>query len=176
MREQASHLSDVRLGCPARVIPTRVGKASIGSRLSALMSGHPHACGESPSGVCLIKNPIGSSPRVWGKPALAPTPAPSPRVIPTRVGKAASDPSVVSHRTGHPHACGESTGQKLDGGGHDGSSPRVWGKPESACNLPLYCRVIPTRVGKAHTSQARMLRLSGHPHACGESRGRPVRG
>ena len=72
----------------ARVIPTRVGKASIQKSSPSQITGHPHASGESSSFSlrCAARN--GSSPREWGKLEAAVATLRNFRVIPTRVGKA----------------------------------------------------------------------------------------
>ncbi len=152
-----------------RVIPTRVGKAVVWTVSAASGSGHPHACGESHGGGEERAGVSGSSPRVWGKRAIAREEAGGFRVIPTRVGKAGATRSRSGVTTGHPHACGESCRLRQSSCVEGGSSPRVWGKLEQWHDFRPCSRVIPTRVGKAVSCRRQIARISGHPHACGES-------
>ena len=49
-----------------------------------------------------------------------------------------------------------------------GSSPRVWGTPESQ-DIPLFgSRFIPTRVGNSSFFWGNLSSTAVHPHACGE--------
>ncbi len=132
-----------------RVIPTRVGKASLSSASPFRWPGHPHACGESLGGGGSISFTDGSSPRVWGKLPRRQARGRIARVIPTRVGKAFWSSAVKPVMSGHPHACGESGRRRLSSILEIGSSPRVWGKLADITDFPTLARVIPTRVGKA---------------------------
>ena len=49
-----------------------------------------------------------------------------------------------------------------------GSSPRVWGIPDSWFISPKLGRFIPTRVGNTDTSTIFRGIIAVHPHACGE--------
>ena len=152
-----------------RVIPTCVGKTvAIGERVGDL-AGHPHVCGENledPRGNLTL---TGSSPRVWGKPSASDTFAASERVIPTCVGKTSIAADNGSSIAGHPHVCGENKWKKPEKSMTTGSSPRVWGKPCKGFPVPSHRRVIPTCVGKTHSTAKRIIAMTGHPHVCGEN-------
>ena len=152
-----------------RVIPTRVGKALLIPCAIYLPTGHPHACGESSNRWTPGTTATGSSPRVWGKLHRIPIQCRIVRVIPTRVGKAATCSRWRPATAGHPHACGESGVHFLERQGDGGSSPRVWGKPCGGSGSCAGDRVIPTRVGKAVMQNRGDAAYPGHPHACGES-------
>ena len=152
-----------------RVIPTRVGKAMPDSSFQSVMSGHPHASGESRD---VDRAPVvaaGSSPREWGKPLPLIFRLNRLRVIPTRVGKALRGDQRIYHIPGHPHASGESYLRTWPFTTAVGSSPREWGKLDGSGRSVLEMRVIPTRVGKAFIASPSASSTSGHPHASGES-------
>ncbi len=53
---------------PCRFIPTHVGNTISSIFRAAVMTVHPHACGEHRSGTKSAPSPAGSSPRMWGTP------------------------------------------------------------------------------------------------------------
>mgnify|MGYP006270687837 CR=1 FL=1 len=152
-----------------RVIPTRVGKAAIGKIEANTDTGHPHASGESGPCRFTCESYCGSSPREWGKLPRGDRWGSHGRVIPTRVGKALDSLCGTTFAPGHPHASGESRRQWASYRFNIGSSPREWGKPRRWSWTPAFCRVIPTRVGKAQTEMRVWWDTAGHPHASGES-------
>ena len=70
----------------SRFIPTRVGNTPMGGVYSVQTPVHPHACGEYGRTNWCRTAQRGSSPRVWGIPALRRTWKEETRFIPTRVG------------------------------------------------------------------------------------------
>ena len=130
----------------------------------------------------------GSSPRAWGKVDVILRDHPAPRIIPTCVGKRASNgwragrgriiPTCVGKRppswdssgasSDHPHVRGEKTDCARLARCFSGSSPRVWGKGSCRSHLCQGTRIIPTRVGKRLRPIYRPPSSSDHPHACGE--------
>ena len=53
--------------------------------------------------------------------------------------------------------------------GHEGSSPRVRGKPEPHPDDTAISRLIPARAGKTHAPRASPGGDRAHPRACGEN-------
>ena len=110
-----------------RFIPTYVGNTTLGWGVHNIVSVHPHVCGEH----SLIKTGIdtkrGSSPRMWGTPALLATVNLSSRFIPTYVGNTLGIAQVQHHSTVHPHVCGEHSHLGRSKTSVGGSSPRMWG-------------------------------------------------
>ena len=110
----------------------------------------------------------GSSPRVWGAPALIGVCWPVPRLIPTCVG---STPKPCYDERGtpaHPHVCGEHLSNSHTVSHGKGSSPRVWGahpRRNLHGHLP---RLIPTCVGSTPSPRPGLGRAPAHPHVCGE--------
>ena len=168
-REWGKRLSFFTIQRPKRVIPTRVGKAAQSPQGQMTSTGHPHASGESPNGYGVMTNNNGSSPREWGKPIRITRMFRALRVIPTRVGKASRSAGDENARAGHPHASGESAVWRSAFIQRVGSSPREWGKLFRLRRLGRFCRVIPTRVGKASMAKDSAHSMAGHPHASGES-------
>ena len=70
-----------------RTIPTRVGRTTNGANSQAVVSDHPHACGENFSSAICRACDFGPSPRVWGERLRAIDWHLSARTIPTRVGR-----------------------------------------------------------------------------------------
>ena len=133
------------------------------------MADHPHGCGENPAARRRSAQPLGSSPRVWGKRHLRPFRRPCKRIIPTGVGKTISGMQTARATTDHPHGCGENASIRPSTSSIDGSSPRVWGKPFRFDPLHLSGRIIPTGVGKTHRPKHRPYKATDHPHGCGEN-------
>jgi len=153
-----------------RFTPTRVGKTLLGLRLSVVEKVHPHACGENG-----LRRPDplldkGSPPRVWGKRHQPQAKDDEHRFTPTRVGKTAPSRSAATPVQVHPHACGENTSGGMRPADSPGSPPRVWGKPKQWHQQCERLRFTPTRVGKTSGKGSRQIKITVHPHACGENR------
>src|SRR5690606_36072509 len=69
-----------------RFTPTRVGTTLLLYLILAILTVHPHACGDNISNPDLVQAQFGSPPRVWGQqPVMARNQVPV-RFTPTRVG------------------------------------------------------------------------------------------
>ncbi len=130
-----------------RFIPTHVGNTRHGPGSATVEAVHPHACGEHSSRVFSIGTDIGSSPRMWGTPPLAPTQLRYGRFIPTHVGNTLSATTLYPLGSVHPHACGEHRKRSAHQGPDHGSSPRMWGTLERQAPRCFVVRFIPTHVG-----------------------------
>ena len=130
-----------------RFIPTRVGNTLLCPRPSAMVSVHPHACGEYRMQALLHRSNFGSSPRVWGIRDLTRRRARCSRFIPTRVGNTTHTAGSARTTSVHPHACGEYCMLVLKTVRENGSSPRVWGIRDTPKTEGGVTRFIPTRVG-----------------------------
>jgi len=147
-----------------------VGKTNAHPGEIAVLSVHPHACGEncfSRSALALrdrstptrvgktlsfrkdVTGLPGPPPRVWGKLDRFRDRRPGYRSTPTRVGKTVG----VSHPTISDV----------------GPPPRVWGKRIHPSPSSCARRSTPTRVGKTTIIRSIMRASSVHPHACGEN-------
>ena len=92
-----------------RFIPTGVGNAKESAVVRKIIAVHPHGCGERAVDVNGQLIVYGSSPRVWGTPALYEYPRGTERFIPTGVGNARGRRAVSDSAPVHPHGCGERT-------------------------------------------------------------------
>ncbi len=70
--------------------------------------------------------------------------------------------------TVHPHACGEHNHRERGNSVCPGSSPRLWGTPDTDPGIDLGERFIPTPVGNTSAPAQDGYPESVHPHACGE--------
>ena len=105
MRGKRAWLSSRSWGCG--LIPAHAGKTSFRGRNSNGTRAHPRACGENAGLTDKSGRPLGSSPRMRGKPPARNTRNCSSRLIPAHAGKT-SNPvadSIISRA--HPRACGE---------------------------------------------------------------------
>ena len=110
----------------------------------------------------------GSSPRMWGTPIQTHTGIIRRRFIPTHVGNTNRDPAHSRAASVHPHACGEHYSASALMASSIGSSPRMWGTLFGLSLNGLLNRFIPTHVGNTSVAVSVSVRLSVHPHACGE--------
>jgi len=161
------------LGCllrvvPGRFIPTHVGNTWSEEDGSGRVSVHPHACGEHVQLSSRGEYVPGSSPRMWGTPLINDLDKLIDRFIPTHVGNTHSRLNRKGQRTVHPHACGEHGLSGFILMSDNGSSPRMWGTHPRKLFDESGIRFIPTHVGNTSTACIPALRLSVHPHACGE--------
>ena len=175
-----------------RLIPARAGKTPMAAGPACSATAHPRACGENALPWSCSEPPLGSSPRVRGKPCAGAGRVHLPRLIPARAGKTWSGVSQEMRRSAHPRACGENPADLGGEPGDGGSSPRVRGKQSACSRSEARRRLIPARAGKASTQDVstRPWRLiparagktkprsriawlnSAHPRACGENRRR----
>ena len=114
-----------------RFIPTRVGNTWRHMARRRPRPVHPHACGEHGNTICNHAPPCGSSPRVWGTLSGLAHSLQLQRFIPTRVGNTRTALSGRGLKSVHPHACGEHIAHGNSLSACIGSSPRVWGTPDS---------------------------------------------
>ena len=165
---------DPPLGRAPGLIPARAGKTVAGILGSSGRTAHPRACGENTINQDLGESKSGSSPRVRGK--LVPGPAKGSRtgLIPARAGKTVLLRPNRSGSGAHPRACGENALGFDEGGGHEGSSPRVRGKQRNHVTRDGGRRLIPARAGKTFHSCRRNGHAWAHPRACGENSAREL--
>ena len=114
-------------------------------------------------------------------PACAGKPRPRrPRIVPPRLIPACAGKTAVRRagRLGpraHPRVCGENRVHFGPGGGLEGSSPRVRGKPGVRHPPGRPPGLIPACAGKTLATPAMLVCLGAHPRVCGENtRGRTM--
>mgnify|MGYP001108672272 CR=1 FL=1 len=151
-----------------RIIPTCVGKRRAGAVLLLVRTDHPHVRGEKMSRAADAASLSGSSPRAWGKDAVAGCFGSPRRIIPTCVGKSTPSSSRWRIQSDHPHVRGEKSSSISLFSGIHGSSPRAWGKARGHAAASSAERIIPTCVGKSMASILRRTAFTDHPHVRGE--------
>ena len=112
----------------ARNIPAYAGKTFRGFLLHTLHKEHPRVCGENELADMLWRHPLGTSPRMRGKPGVC--------------------HENREHFTEHPRVCGENGIFHLSGRLTIGTSPRMRGKPEPYQRAAIIVRNIPAYAGK----------------------------
>ena len=132
-----------------RFIPTPVGNSDHGAATNRNISVHPHACGELLNIRCNVHLCNGSSPRLWGTQHIDYGRWLGKRFIPTPVGNSIAKDLAEAHVSVHPHACGELLQLLPIVAMRSGSSPRLWGTPDSGITQPRKDRFIPTPVGNS---------------------------
>ena len=152
------------------LIPARAGKTPSGRRSPRDVPAHPRACGENAAVIWMVAGPLGSSPRVRGKPRVRVPVRSGRRLIPARAGKTVARSSSGRVSQAHPRACGENRLTALTRIGTAGSSPRVRGKPAMLVCLASSTGLIPARAGKTSQPPAAPSQCPAHPRACGENR------
>jgi len=167
-RMWGTHVSRVMDDASWRFIPTHVGNTRSLHFVPLVPPVHPHACGEHGGAEPGKSGNIGSSPRMWGTRPWVAGELVCLRFIPTHVGNTNSWVAARWKSTVHPHACGEHYTGSTTSWTFPGSSPRMWGTPDTPIPCEARLRFIPTHVGNTKIRMFRRLETSVHPHACGE--------
>ena len=152
-----------------RITPACAGKTSSICPPIPCTPDHPRVCGENSFDSALIKEPVGSPPRVRGK--LYPdTPGRQrPRITPACAGKTARMADLAARTADHPRVCGENAETLLSCLTSYGSPPRVRGKPKSHGRIRKCGRITPACAGKTGTPSSTRGQSSDHPRVCGEN-------
>ena len=131
------------------ITPAHAGKTKLPGGLCNFSADHPRACGENAamSGTTLL--PIGSPPRMRGKPNSQIPSLVTQRITPAHAGKTISKDYGMSAKADHPRACGENQ-----------LSPAVGA---------VRPRITPAHAGKTPFLLSGAPSLSDHPRACGEN-------
>ncbi len=129
---------------------------------------HPRVCGERSTNAPAASSQSGSSPRVWGTPAVVVVALPGMRFIPACVGNAPHTSQKPCNPSVHPRVCGERFVCFRSYFPSVGSSPRVWGTLIHTFKDRIGKRFIPACVGNAIIGVAKTEIGAVHPRVCGE--------
>ena len=151
-----------------RFTPTCVGKTTAPRYAKTGGAVHPHMCGEDAPMIWALMPLAGSPPHVWGRPLVGGVGPAQARFTPTCVGKTGPVCGGLGRAAVHPHMCGEDQSVARKNGKTGGSPPHVWGRPLESAERALGLRFTPTCVGKTGKRLPGVLRMSVHPHTCGE--------
>ena len=135
-----------------RLIPACAGKTGQRSVPRLITGAHPRVCGENRASWKRRRRCSGSSPRVRGKPIVAPVEHDPPGLIPACAGKTRAHRRPRPSRTAHPRVCGENEPGQPGRGVLGGSSPRVRGKHGHRGQGQPRRRLIPACAGKTGPS------------------------
>ena len=160
-----------RVAAPG-LIPACAGKTPTSPPDRTRSWAHPRACGENDAAAEGAWVPVGSSPRVRGKPVQVIPDIRLVGLIPARAGKTTAPPGADAHSTAHPRACGENCHEDRRRSRYGGSSPRVRGKLGGVGHCPEAGWLIPARAGKTLRPPTSGRQRGAHPRACGENRPR----
>ena len=137
-----------------RLIPARAGKTTSPQPTTRARAAHPRACGENLDLTDPASFPLGSSPRVRGKPTWCRHQNLRSGLIPARAGKTLQLSGTHVPMRAHPRACGENLHHWSVISASRGSSPRVRGKPTPISSGLLHTGLIPARAGKTRQVDA----------------------
>ena len=152
-----------------RITPAHAGKTPTYTTIRTGVSDHPRACGEN---ACKILNqpfPLGSPPRMRGKPFTLPAKKRRERITPAHAGKTLEQQRHNSACADHPRACGENGLVQLRRSHAQGSPPRMRGKLHARTVDECQPRITPAHAGKTHKLGFHIAHKADHPRACGEN-------
>ena len=152
-----------------RITPAHAGKTSSSFDSCSLKTDHPRACGENVDSVFLLKQPLGSPPRMRGKPVSVRHLTKQSRITPAHAGKTVILCLNFSVNSDHPRACGENISASHPEPRADGSPPRMRGKPGQRNPRQDGGRITPAHAGKTREPRRTATSAADHPRACGEN-------
>ena len=151
-----------------RNIPTGVGRRKDSSSRRSNLSEHPHGRGEKMQDRRGRVEDCGTSPRAWGEASARSRAAPTPRNIPTGVGRRQNERTSSRLLEEHPHGRGEKSAAAGSSWGWRGTSPRAWGEVGAFLIGESFDRNIPTGVGRRLAGGIVCTNMTEHPHGRGE--------
>ena len=128
-------------------------------------------CGENAATTQAVVLPVGSSPRVRGKPSKPPPSVAGRGLIPACAGKTNTFKLAAIVTQAHPRVCGENSMSIMRVRTPAGSSPRVRGKRSRRTCGHGRRGLIPACAGKTKMVADLNTRLGAHPRVCGENTG-----
>ena len=172
-----------------RNIPAYAGKTTLTTPAFERFAEHPRVCGENHRVAPQSRRPIGTSPRMRGKPTTIDNENASLGNIPAYAGKTRLRTRKSVGNTEHPRVCGKTWGSSAPGGAPEehprvcgeneratrpqhperGTSPRMRGKPEVGASPNLDQRNIPAYAGKTPPPSGLPGNHPEHPRVCGEN-------
>ena len=132
-----------------RFIPACVGNSQGLRHRPTAGQVHPRVCGELVQRFSVLRNQIGSSPRVWGTRSECGRWTPDWRFIPACVGNSPKSITGYGAIPVHPRVCGELSLNSITYFVANGSSPRVWGTRMEVSFYVYQFRFIPACVGNS---------------------------
>ena len=150
-----------------RIIPAHAGQTRRWHSDADSQSDHPRACGANSQSIVSLSRPLGSSPRMRGKPNPGCHDARGFRIIPAHAGQTSSPDLNWASTTDHPRACGANFRRSPIARSTAGSSPRMRGKRVRRRQGRDRERIIPAHAGQTLSTNICMTSKPDHPRACG---------
>ena len=152
---------------PQGLIPAGAGQTARRSLTSATTRAYPRGCGADGAQKPYIRYDEGLSPRVRGRLHVEQHGQDRDRLIPAGAGQTRRTRPSRSRMTAHPRGCG-ADGVRLDQRrGHEGSSPRVRGRPGHGRALRHRLGLIPAGAGQTSAPRRSTAASTAHPRGCG---------
>ena len=111
---------------------------------------------------------FGSPPRVRGTDPALLRPCHSRWITPACAGNRSSFTVKFSGQGDHPRVCGEQCNGSPEGGGAEGSPPRVRGTGRGGAGAPGIVGITPACAGKSSSGSLSSMDIQDHPRVCGE--------
>ena len=157
-------------GASGRFIPACAGNSRASSTTAPHSSVHPRVCGEQPARSNIVATLPGSSPRVRGTAILQHRLQAQMRFIPACAGNSWCWCRCWWQVPVHPRVCGEQATPRGFSHVRNGSSPRVRGTDDYACEFYGRQRFIPACAGNSFIVRCAHTSGSVHPRVCGEQK------
>ena len=154
--------------CSHGITPACAGKRHPCKVYRVAVQDHPRVCGEKIITRARLTMWAGSPPRVRGKARRTPTQPRKPRITPACAGKSVGGALGSIVQGDHPRVCGEKQQRNLSCLVCKGSPPRVRGKDEGRCYMPLEEGITPACAGKSCAIRQKISVFWDHPRVCGE--------
>ena len=132
-----------------RITPADAGKTCFQHHFFCLCQDHPRGCGENPAAQKNPRLPMGSPPRMRGKPRTSHTRLQPTGITPADAGK--------TQRVLEDEMCSK------------GSPPRMRGKQHPQSQVLCFARITPADAGKTVAALATSAVKKDHPRGCGEN-------
>ena len=153
-----------------RIIPADAGSTYRSMSPLNRLKDHPRGCGEHYKSPSVLKDSMGSSPRMRGALLRNQIVSPEPRIIPADAGSTADGCKLVEGCGDHPRGCGEHKSLVVRIAWKPGSSPRMRGARETSFIRLYGIRIIPADAGSTYVIGRVESNHKDHPRGCGEHR------
>ena len=128
---------------------------------------HPRECGADGRNDYRLREQLGSSPRVRGRPTDKVTVLEKNRLIPASAGQTGGASQSKHSSQAHPRECGADLTTRHGHGCCWGSSPRVRGRPMRIAHHHCPAGLIPASAGQTTPASRSTQRRRAHPRECG---------
>ena len=151
------------------ITPADAGKTRCWAASRVLLRDHPRGCGENLPDFKFSGDVKGSPPRMRGKLPSSIASSILYRITPADAGKTALMPDGGAVKWDHPRGCGENHEGKVVSAVHQGSPPRMRGKPVTKQLWHRRVGITPADAGKTRHAMLAANRRWDHPRGCGEN-------